>query len=182
MTLSDKMIDQKESNCEILPKDLLVIKQLIFEKCGFKISQIVIEKESAAYSACTFLLDAKVVLFRSAKITPTKAGQFVTLWKRNDKGPIQPFDETDKIDCVIIAVRSENHFGHFVFPKNILINKGILSSKNAAGKRAIRVYPPWDVVKNKQAIKTQQWQLNRFLNLSEGLSSDLKKAIDLFQS
>ena len=38
-----------------------------------------------------------------AKTTPTKKGQFVTIWKRHsDKGHIIPFDINDNIDFIVI--------------------------------------------------------------------------------
>lgn len=43
---------------------------------------IVAEAESAEYGACRFALEGHSIVFRVAKITPTKTGQFVTLWKR----------------------------------------------------------------------------------------------------
>ena len=47
--------------------------------------------------------------FVVAKITPTKIGQFVTLWKRSGKLPIQPFDLS--IDFVVVSVRKGDLFG-----------------------------------------------------------------------
>ena len=54
----------------------------------------------------------------------------------------------------------------------ILINKEIVSDKKE-GKRAIRVYPPWDIAINKQAQKTQKWQLNYFLEIPQNQQYDL---------
>jgi hypothetical protein len=45
-----------------------------------------------------------------------------------------------------------------------LVEKGIISDKRE-GKRAIRVYPPWDFTESKQAQKIQKWQLNYFLQI-----------------
>jgi hypothetical protein len=45
-----------------------------------------LERESLEYAACSFKLNSMSVKFRVAKITPTKIGQFVTLWKRVSKG------------------------------------------------------------------------------------------------
>ena len=113
------------------------------------------------------------------KITPTKTGQFVTIWKRNQDGITVPFDVSDDYDFYIIATRKENNFGVFIFPKIILHQKEILSDKVKDGKRGIRVYPPWDKTTNKQAQKTQIWQTKYFLNLSEDCPLDLQKAHEL---
>jgi hypothetical protein len=44
-----------------------------------------------------------------------------------------------------------------------LAEKGIISQDKKNGKRGIRVYPPWDTVTNKQASKTQNWQVKHFV-------------------
>lgn len=161
-------------------RDLILANELVYKVCGFTCSQIEAEIESAEYGAYNFKINGQSVKFRLAKITPTKAGQFVTLWKRINKGPIQPFDVTDDIDFYIIATRKGNLFGQFIFPKSVLHEKGILSDVSQGGKRAIRVYPPWDNTTSKQAQKTQQWQSNYFLDIPQENSLDIKKARLLF--
>jgi hypothetical protein len=54
------------------------------------------------------------VQYRVAKITPTKVGQFVTLWKRVGRGPIQPFELNDPVDMFVVSTRSGPHPGYFV--------------------------------------------------------------------
>src|SRR6187431_637872 len=90
---------------EGLPKDLILIQEMFFDNNNFKVTQPILENESSEYGACTFSLNDLNILFRTAKITPTKTGQFVTLWKRINQGPIQPFDSTDSIDLFIITTR-----------------------------------------------------------------------------
>ena len=80
----------------------------------------------------------------------------MTFWKRNGDGPIEPLNETDQIDFNTVNVRTENELGQFVFPKSVLIKKGIISAERKEGKRAFRVYPNWDTAKNKQAERTQK--------------------------
>ena len=89
----------------------------------------------------------------------------MTLWKRIPSGVIAPYDSTDPIDLVIIGVRSGERWGQFVFPKEVLMKKSIFSAEGKGGKRAIRVYPPWDVAESKQAHQTQAWQQKYFLEL-----------------
>lgn len=161
-----------------ISKDLILIQKILFDNCNFEITQPILEAESSEYGACTFALNNLNILFRTAKITPTKTGQFVTLWKRINQGPIQPFDNTDHIDLFIISVRKDNHFGIFIFPKAVLISKEIVSDKKE-GKRAIRVYPPWDRTTSKQAQKTQKWQLDYFLEISASQSMDLSRTKSL---
>lgn len=127
-----------------------------------KISEFKLEAESIEYDACSFMLNNLRVIYRSSKITPKKIGQFVTFWKRNKEEVTAPLHETDVLDFYVINVRKNKRFGQFVFPKSILISKGILSTDEKDGKRGFRVYPSWDVAINKQAIKTQIWQLDYF--------------------
>jgi hypothetical protein len=164
----------------MLSSDLIYIQTQVFDACGFKYTEPILEIESAEYSACYFKLNELSVRFRKAKITPTKIGQFVTLWKRLESGVIAPFENTDSIDLVIINVIHDNQYGQFIFPKSVLCEQGILTVNNKEGKRGFRVYPPWDKTTNKQAIKTQNWQLNYFLDLSNFESDTLEKAKTLY--
>ncbi|OGT29772.1 MAG: MepB domain containing protein [Gammaproteobacteria bacterium RIFCSPHIGHO2_12_FULL_35_23] len=166
MKEKEKLFCQEFRDSGLIPSDLLAIKNLIFKPANFKCTKPVIETESSEYGACTFKLNALTVKFRVAKITPTKSGQFVALWKRVGKTPIQPFDSSDQIDLVIICVRKDNHFGQFIFPKSVLLKQNIFSTKGRGGKRAIRVYPPWDKTLNNQAQKTQKWQIDYFLEVA----------------
>ncbi|PZX92423.1 MepB domain containing protein [Flavobacterium aquariorum] len=172
-------IQKPWSTSEGIPKDLILIQEILFDNCNFEITQPILEAESSEYGACSFVLNNLNILFRTAKITPTKTGQFVTLWKRIAQGPIQPFDSTDPINLFIVSTRKDNHFGLFIFPKSILITKEIVSDKKE-GKRAIRVYPPWDITTSKQAQKTQKWQLDYFLEIQKDQKIDLKRAKLLF--
>lgn len=145
--------------------NFLEAQQFIYEPLGWKCKNVQKEQESQEYGACSFELNGKIILFRVGKITPTKVGQFVTLWKRIKKSPIMPYDITDPFDFVVISVRNNKHFGQFVFPKEVLYEKGIISKNGVGGKRAIRLYPAWDIVDNSQAKKTQAWQLQYFFEI-----------------
>ncbi len=156
-------------------------KKLLFDKCDFEFSNIEIEKESSTYSACRFEINKQKILFRSAKITPTKTGQFVTLWKRkNEKSEIEPFEISDGIDLFVINVKTETNFGQFIFPKLVLVEQGIITAKKE-GKRGIRVYPIWDLTESKQAQKTQKWQMNYFLNIPFDETLDINRAKLLYK-
>lgn len=150
--------------------------KLVFEKIDLYISNLLIEKESQDYSAAQFELNNLKIIFREAKITPTKIGQFVTLWKRMEEKPIQPFSSSDDFDLVIINTNTPTNSGQFVFPKSILEQKGYLQSQSKKGKLGFRVYPSWDKTLNKQAQQTQKWQLNYFLEIP----IDLSKAKSLY--
>ncbi len=160
-----------------LSADLIVVKQILYSKLNVELKNIKIENESTAYSACTFEINKLSILYREAKITPTKIGQFVTIWKRNTKGITKPFCVVDDIDLGVIICRNNVQFGQFVFPKAILGDKKIFTKNNIEGKRGIRVYPPWDIAINKQAIQTQAWQLDYFLEMTTAIDIDRAKKL-----
>lgn len=162
--------------------NLNYIQTRVFDACGFEYTEPIPETESAEYKACYFKLNDLHVRFRKAKITPTKVGQFVTLWKRVESGIISPFADTDSIDLVIINVVNGSQFGQFIFPKTVLCQQEIFTVNEKDGKRGFRVYPPWDKATNKQAVKTQNWQLNCFLDLSKFQSDTLERAKTLYNN
>ncbi|MGW7369713.1 MepB family protein [Streptomyces sp. NPDC054841] len=165
-----------------IPGDLLVAKELVYGPSGFACSRPVPEAESAEYGACEFTLDGFSVRFRVARTTPKKVGQFVTVWKRSPGGPIQPFDAEDPVDLFVISSREGRRFGQFVFPRDVLCERDIVSRNGSGGKRAFRVYPPWVTTTNRQARNTQTWQLNHFLHLSESGPIDTARARALYHS
>lgn len=159
--------------------DLKIVKELVYDKCGFDLTDLKQNLESKEYGACSFVLNGKTIQQRISKITPTKIGQFVTIWKRNENGITEPFDNSDDFDFVIITARNDNNFGQFIFPKSVLADNGIITQNGKEGKRGIRVYPPWDIVTNKQAMKTQNWQTKYFLTIKNDNKTDLDLATKL---
>lgn len=103
-----------------------------------------------------------ISITRKAKITPKKIGQFASIWKRNTLGITVPRSFDDKFEFLIIQCEKGTLQGRFVFPKSILVEKGVVSSPKREGKRGFRVYPPWDKTESRQAIKTQKWQVDFF--------------------
>lgn len=153
-----------------------IINTLIFQPLELKLSNLEADQECKEYSGCSFMVNHMHIKFRTSKITPTKTGQFVTLWKRNEKGITTPFDYSDQFDFYLIAARKEQNFRVFIFPKEILVQKGIVSDEKKAGKRGIRVYPAWDAVESKQAIATQKWQTQYFLEFSSNKEHTIERA------
>ena len=104
-------------------------------------------------------------IFRKAKITPKKTGQFVSLWCRDEtSGSTRPFHESEILQGAIIYVADPSQDGLFLFSKKTLINQKIISdiSGQSPGKRGFRLYPSWDTPSNNQARKSQAWQLQSF--------------------
>ena len=159
---------------ESFQTDLQLAEKLLYSKCGFQLQHLVWNPESANYGACSFELNNKLIQYRVANITPTKIGQFVAIWKRNNNGITVPFEVADSLDFMIISVRDSENFGQFIFPKSVLVSHGIISQNEKGGKRGIRVYAPWDKPENKQAIKTQAWQVNYFVEIRENSHLDLE--------
>lgn len=155
----------KQSN--ILYSDLKTAKELVYDPCGYDLKNLTIHTEGSAYSACSYELAGKIIEYRASKITPSKTGQFVTIWRRNKEGITQPHDSSEEMDFIIISSGKDDNFGLFIFPKSVLLSKGIISQNGEGGKRGIRVYPPWDMVSNKQAEKTQSWQKKYFVWIND---------------
>lgn len=161
--------------------DLAAAQKLAYEPNGFICNKLTQEAESQEYGACEFEMNGHNIKFRVAKITPTKVGQFVTFWKRIGSGPIMPYDMVDALDLLVVSVRTADHFGQFVFPKAVLCEKGFVSRAGQGGKRAMRVYPPWDTTDSKQAQKTQLWQLQYFFDMSSDTIFDASRIQALFR-
>ncbi len=71
----------------------------------------------------------------------------------------------------MVKVQRNKREGLFTIPKETLIQQGIISTSIKEGKRAFRVYPIWDETTNKQAAKSQKWQLDFFIEISEEIES-----------
>jgi hypothetical protein len=169
-----------------LPVELTAAIEQAYGPAGLLVRDAGRQAESADYGACSMHINALHVLFRVAKTTPTKLGQFVTLWKRESaESEIAPIDSQDSVDFVVVSVRaplSEVHLGQFVFSRAALLAKGVMSRNGKGGKRALRVYPPWvrSSALPTQAIATQRWQLEHFVPFNEDGSADTYHLIKAF--
>ena len=174
--------DNSQISSNTIHSDLLAAMKFAYEPSGLTCKNVTKEAESEEYSACIFEMNNRQIKFRTGKITPTKIGQFVTLWKRIGDGPILPHDLEDPIDLFVVSVRSAERLGQFVFPKTILFEKDIVSKEGKGGKRAMRIYPPWDITDSKQAKKTQDWQLSYFFEIHSNESINAGRVQKLFNS
>ena len=166
-----------------IPNDLIAAIQDVYTPAGMQLTDLALrEAESVEYGASRFGLDGHTIAFRVAKTTPTKIGQFVTIWKRPTSGSIiAPLDVDDGVAFVVVSVFDATHRGQFVFDQKILASKGIMAINGKGGKRAIRVYPPWVKPVAKEAVRTQQWQLRYFLSLEQSGSADSVQVRRLFE-
>lgn len=155
----------------------------LYEPSALSVKAVREEKQNAKYGAGVFELSSKSVRFRVAKITPTKEGQFVAFWEKDENNKSQPYTFEEVPDLLVITIFiNDNEFGQFVFPKEILLQQKILKADSSKGKMAMRVYPSWDCPSNKQAINTQKWQLPYFVDLCDTNRLPLEKILELYTS
>ena len=156
-------------------KELNKIESLFIKNYGQKITNLTIENECDEYFGFNFQIEKLNFKFRKSKITPKKVGQFVTLWKRNSEKQTEPFNENDNFDFFIFVSEQDEKFGFFIFSKKLLIEKNILSSRLKEGKRGFRLYPTWVKTESKQAVKTQSWQTEYFIDLTSNEQKNIEK-------
>lgn len=161
-------------------RDLLAAIELVYNVCEFDCSEPCLEVQNAEYGAYLFHANKRLIRFRAAKITPSKTGQFVTLWQRMGDGTTQPYDGSEEVDYFVISTRDGNKFGQFVFPKHALLQYNIVSNSGNGGKRGIRVYPSWDMPTSRQARKTQEWQLEYFFEIPISEKINVDRALMLY--
>ncbi len=151
-----------------VPNSFNLFQEQFLKPLGKTAVNIEREKESAEYGSVRFEMNGQTYLYRQAKHTPKKVGQFVALWKRPAmSGEIAPFDRDDGIDKVIILAEEHPRFGVFVFPRQLLVEKDIFSEKSIGGKRAFRVYAPWVMPSAAQAKLAKIWQCDHFVELTD---------------
>jgi len=144
-------------------ESLTLVNQVLKYNTDVAINNLVIEDQNSEYEGITFQIDKFTYRSRLAKITPKKKGYFVVFWKKDMDNKNIPFEYSESPDKLIITIIDGQHQGQFIFPKEILRDKGILSYDNKLGKMALRVYPSWVDNLNPNARKTQLWQLPYFM-------------------
>lgn len=160
---------------------LSYVNELFYKPTNLILKSVQEEKQNAKYGAGIFQLSSKTVRFRVANITPTKTGQFVAFWEKDENTNNQPYLYVEAPDLLVITTfKSDSEFGQFVFPKEVLFTQNILKSNSTKGKMAIRVYPSWDIPTSKQALKTQEWQLPYFIDLSTSDNASKEKIAELY--
>ncbi|WP_413511248.1 MepB family protein [Myroides odoratus] len=162
--------------------ELKQIETRLHQHLGLQLSTGTQDKECADYLGYNYQVDQLAIKFRKAKITPKKAGQFVTLWKRNAQQITVPFDITDPFDFYFIVVANQEQWGCFIFPRQLLGDKHILTTAGKEGKRGFRVYPQWDIPTSKQALQTKAWQGDYFISLSSKMDCAIEKATHILQN
>ena len=124
------------------------------------------ENQNKEYEGISFSIGHRTYRSRLAKRTPKKSGYFVAFWKKSTTGKNQAYQYDSSPDKLIISIIDGERKGQFIFPKEILLEKGILRSPTTKGKMGIRVYPSWETSLNKTALNTQNWQQPYFFEYS----------------
>ena len=106
------------------------------------------EQWNQSYEAYNFNINGYVFKSRLAKKTTKKKGYFLSLWEK---------DKTKK----------NRAFDYESFPGKLIVHKGILRNHASKGKMAFRVYPTWEKDLNRVAHKTQEWQKQYFIDMSQ---------------
>lgn len=146
-------------------KSINLIKEL-FSGTDYEITNIVKEPQNKEYEGITFKINENKYRSRLAKQTPMKDGYFVVFWEKDINQCNQAYAYSESPDKIIISIIDKNLKGQFIFPKSLLLKKGILRTVDSKGKMAIRVYPSWERSLNNAAKKTQAWQAPYFMNMS----------------
>ncbi|PWI26705.1 mep operon protein MepB [Kurthia sibirica] len=159
------------------------LNKTLFTEQKLNLTHIEHEWQNAEYGAGIARIEERIIRFRTAKITPTKIGQFAVFWQKNEHGTNEPFSCNDLASALVIHTLSADRqfIGQFVFPKQLLIDKGILSTSKKVGKMAMRVYPIWDKPTSKQAQATQKWQLPYFFLLNDLHGNELERWTELYR-
>ncbi|WP_229720029.1 MepB family protein [Oceanobacillus neutriphilus] len=118
------------------------------------------------YEGTTFTINDTKYRSRLAKQTPKKDGYFVVFWEKDVNQRNEAYAYSESPDKIMISIIDKDLKGQFIFPKSLLLEKGILRTVDNKGKMAIRVYPSWEKSLNTSAKKTQAWQAPYFMNVS----------------
>lgn len=125
------------------------------------------EEQGGDYEAGRIQIDGAPWRIRTARITPTKPGAFVAVWRRGPDGSTEPFGDADDCAGLLVFVIDGPRFGVFRFTREHLRELGILSGSSSPGKRGFRLYPAWCTELNPQATRTQRAQAKAFTELAE---------------
>lgn len=142
------------------------------------LENIQIEEQNKEYEGITFSIGKQTFRSRKAKKTPKKSGYFVVFWEKDEDNRNQAYTSLTAPDKLVITVFDQEKIGQFIFPKEILVKKHILSHEEVMGKMALRVYPDWAQDLNSTAAATQKWQSPFFIDLTNKI--DFEKLEQLY--
>lgn len=183
MIIVKKFLIQKEggSRMKKFEKVLMYVNDTLYRPNELKVSSVQEEPQNSKYCGVKFKLNSKSIRFRLAHTTEKKAGQFVSFWEKDEKNRNQAYGFDRATDLLVINTFGKgDYFGQFVFPKEVLLDKGILKNGPIKGKMGMRVYPSWDEVTSDQARASQTWQGKFFIDFGEDKEILNKKVRELY--
>lgn len=133
---------------------------------GALAGSVVTEAQGSDYESGRVNTESGIWRVRTARITPTKPGAFVAVWRRGSDGETEPFDMSDECSGLVVFVEDGERFGVFTFSREQLVVLGIIRSDHSPGKRGFRVYPSWCTDLNARAQRTQRAHVAAFADLS----------------
>lgn len=133
---------------------------------------IEVEEQNSDYESGVARIRNELWRIRTARITPTKPGAFVAVWKRGEGGSTRPFTADESMSGLLVFVEEQERFGVFQFTKAHLVSLGYVSSDVHPGKRGFRVYPAWCTDLNPQASRRQRAQGPAFAEITPTTARD----------
>lgn len=124
------------------------------------------EEQNSDYESGTTTIDGQRWRLRTARVTATKPGAFVAVWRRSRQGNTEPFPADESVAGLAVFVEQGANRGVFWFTGEHLRELGITSSERQAGKRGFRVYPAWCAGLNREAARSQAAQAAAFVQVS----------------
>src|SRR5699024_7708167 len=117
----------------IVSRDIL---DMVSDDFNFSIRKFELEVWNYEYEAINININNNSFKSRLAKKKPKKAGYFVTLWLKNELEKNRPYNYDEMKDKLIINVLDGDNKGQFIFPKELLADKGVLrrSGERRVGK------------------------------------------------
>lgn len=137
---------------------------------GTAVGAVTAEEQNSDYESGLARIGEELWRIRTARVTPSKPGAFVALWRRNPSGETEPFSASETTvsgALIFVSERADGagRTGVFRFTRDHLSELGVLSSPARPGKRGFRVYPPWAQELNRQAARTQAAQATAFTEI-----------------
>ncbi|RZU62765.1 MepB family protein [Zhihengliuella halotolerans] len=120
------------------------------------------EEQNSDYESGIVDINGEHWRIRTARITPTKAGAFVAVWRRNADGETEPFPADEAVSGLMVFVVDGHRRGCFRFTSERLAELGITRGNRSPGKRGFRLYPSWCEDLNPTAARAQAAQASSF--------------------